>query len=81
MKGKIIAGAIGNCVHVAGVVRFLKLAQELGYEVRFLGAAVPVDEFIQEIKAYKPDIVGLSYRLTPEVAEKLLQDFKAKMGE
>jgi len=80
MKGKIIAGAIGNCVHVAGVVRFLTLAEELGYDVRFLGAAVPVDEFIKEIKAYEPDIVGLSYRLTPEVAEKLLQDFKAKMG-
>ena len=81
MKGKIIAGAIGNCVHVAGVVRFLNLAQELGYEVRFLGAAVPVDEFIQEIHDYEPDIVGLSYRLTPEVAERLLQDFKNKMGE
>jgi len=81
VKGKIIAGAIGNCVHVAGVVRFLNLAQELGYEVRFLGAAVPVDEFIQEIHDYEPDIVGLSYRLTPEVAERLLQDFKNKMGE
>lgn len=81
MKGKIIAGAIGNCVHVAGVVRFLKLAQELGYETRFLGAAVPIDEFIREIQAYQPDIVGLSYRLTPEVAEKLFIDFKIKMGE
>lgn len=81
MKGRIIAGAIGNCVHVAGVVRFLKLAEELGCETRFLGAAVPIDEFIHEIQAYQPDIVGLSYRLTPEVAEKLLQDFKTKMGE
>jgi len=81
MKGKIIAGAIGNCVHVAGVVRFLKLAQELGYEARFLGAAVPIDEFIREIQEYQPDIVGLSYRLTPEVAEKLFIDFKTKMGE
>ncbi|NLL66532.1 MAG: cobalamin B12-binding domain-containing protein [Clostridiaceae bacterium] len=81
MKGKIIAGAIGNCVHVAGVVRFLKLAEEMGYETRFLGAAVPVDEFIREIRAFEPDIIGLSYRLTPEVAEKLLQDFKMKIGE
>lgn len=81
MKGKIIAGAIGNCVHVAGVVRFLKLAEELDYETRFLGAAVPVDDFIKEIQDYKPDIVGLSYRLTPEVAEKLMQDFMMKIGE
>ena len=56
-------------------------AGQTGYETRFLGAAVPVDEFIREIKAYDPDIVGLSFRLTPEVAEKLLQDFKTKMGE
>ncbi len=81
MKGKVIAGAMGSCVHVAGVVKFLKMAEELGYETRFLGAAVPVDEFIREIEAYDPDIVGLSYRLTPEVAEKLLNDLKAKMGE
>jgi methylmalonyl-CoA mutase cobalamin-binding subunit len=81
MKGKIIAGAMGNCVHVAGVVRFLTLAEELGYETRFLGAAVPVDEFIREIKEFDPDIIGLSFRLTPEVAGKLIEDFKAKMGE
>ncbi len=81
MKGKVIAGALGSCVHVAGVVRFLTLAEELGYETRFLGAAVSVDDFIKDIRAFDPDIVGLSYRLSPEAAEKLLQDFKSKAGE
>ncbi|MFA5636759.1 MAG: cobalamin B12-binding domain-containing protein [Anaerovoracaceae bacterium] len=81
MKGRVLAGAIGNCVHVAGVVRFLKLAEELGYETRFLGAAVPVDTFIEEIRDFGPDIVGISYRLTPEVAQNLLEDFKAKINE
>lgn len=81
MKGKIIAGALGSCVHVAGIVGFLKLAEESGYETRFLGAAVPVDAFIDEIRKFQPDIVGLSYRLTPEAGGRLLNDFRVKAGD
>ncbi|MGB9876200.1 MAG: cobalamin B12-binding domain-containing protein [bacterium] len=73
---KVIAGAIGNCIHIAGVVNFLRLAENLGYETFFLGPAVPVDEFIKAIEELEPDIVGVSYRLTPEVAESLLSEFK-----
>lgn len=80
MKKRIIAGALGSCVHVAGVVRFLNLAEELGYETRFLGAAVPVDEFIREIKEFKPDIAGLSYRLSPAAGENILKDFNKKIA-
>lgn len=81
MAPKIIAGAIGNCVHVAGIVQFLKIAEEIGYETHFLGAAVSVDEFINAVNRYKPDMVGVSFRLTPEVGEKLLEDFKRKLGQ
>ncbi|NLC83783.1 MAG: cobalamin B12-binding domain-containing protein, partial [Ruminococcaceae bacterium] len=80
MKGKILAGALGNCVHVAGVVSILRQAEELGYETVFLGAAVPVDEFIEAIHEHDPDIVGVSYRLSPEVAESLLADFADKLS-
>jgi len=80
MALKILAGAIGNCVHVAGVVQFLKIAEDIGYETYFLGAAVSVDDFVEAVRKYKPDIVGVSFRLTPEVAEKLLEDFKNKLG-
>ena len=79
MTEKIIAGAIGNCVHVAGVYGFLRLAEELGYDTEFLGAAVYVDQFVTAIRELDPDIVGVSYRLTPEVAERVLQDLKAKL--
>lgn len=80
MRGKVLAGAIGSCVHVAGIVRFLKLAEDSGYQTRFLGAAVSTEEFIKEIEAFDPDIVGLSYRLSPQVAEKILLDFREKAG-
>jgi len=77
----IIAGAIGNCVHVAGVVQFLKIAEDLGFRTYFLGAAVSVDKFIEAIHKYQPDLVGVSYRLTPEVCGKLLADFQEKLGQ
>jgi len=65
-KKKIIGASVGNCVHVAGVVHFLNLAEDEGYETIFLGPAVSVDALLDCIKENKPDMVGLGYRLTPE---------------
>ena len=45
-KRKILAAALGNCVHVAGVLHFLNLARQSGYETVFLGPAVEVDRLI-----------------------------------
>lgn len=81
MSRIIIAGALGNCVHVAGVVRFLAAAEQLGYETCFLGAAVPVEEFVEAVLRYDPEIVGISYRLTPEVGERLLSDLRTRLEE
>ena len=79
MERAIVAGAIGNCVHVAGVLGFLDVAEDLGYRTEFLGAAVPVSAFVEAIKQHDPEIVGVSYRLTPEVAEPLLAELRAKL--
>ncbi len=75
----VIAGALGNCVHVAGVVNFLSIAQRLGYRTEFLGAAVPVEKFVEAIRERDPDLVGVSYRLTPEVAGRLLKDLRWRL--
>jgi len=79
MKGRIVAGAIGNCVHVAGVYQFLRTAEEMGYETVFLGAAVSEDDFVDAIRTHAPDLVGVSYRLTPEVGRDLLRSFEARI--
>jgi hypothetical protein len=71
----IVAGALGECVHVAGVLRFLKLAEEAGWRTVFLGPAVSIESFIKAINHEKADLVGVSYRLTPETGERLLGDF------
>ncbi len=42
MRERLILGAaIGDCVHVAGVVNFLNLAEQVGFRTVMLGPAVP----------------------------------------
>ncbi len=71
----VIAGALGECVHVAGVSNFLRLAEAAGWRTIFLGPAVPIEEFLETARQEKADLVGVSYRLTPETGERLLGEF------
>lgn len=71
----VVAGALGECVHVAGVFRFLQLAEKAGWRTVFLGPAVDVETFIETARKEKADLVGVSYRLTPETGERLLGEF------
>ncbi|MGI1691558.1 cobalamin-dependent protein [Thermoanaerobacter uzonensis] len=79
MKKLIVAAAIGNCVHVAGVYNFLRFAEQQGYETVFLGPAVPIKKLIETVKEHKPEIVGVSFRLTPSALEKLLEELKREI--
>lgn len=74
MKGSILGASIGNCVHVAGIMHFLQLAEQEGYHTTFLGPAVPVERLFNEIRAEKPDMVSISYRLTPANVIPLLDE-------
>lgn len=76
---KVIAASIGNCVHVAGIMNFLYLAEHERYATRFLGAAVSIDKLLEAVKEEKPDYVGVSYRLTPEPLKKVLVELKEKI--
>ncbi len=71
----VVAGALGECVHVAGVLNFLRLAEAAGWRTVFLGPAVPVTELLAAARREQADMVGVSYRLTPETGERLLGDF------
>jgi len=70
---------IGNCVHVAGVMNFSALAEREGYEVDFMGISLPVDDVIENVKRSDPDVIGLSYRLSPEPLEAILNELKEKL--
>jgi len=71
----VVAGALGECVHVAGVSNFLRLAESAGWRTIFLGPAVPIETFLEVARKEKADLVGVSYRLTPETGERLLAEF------
>jgi len=77
MERLVLGGALGECAHVAGVVNFLRLAEEEGWKTFYLGPAVGIERFIEEIKIRDPELVAVSYRLTPETGEALLKKFIA----
>ncbi|MBC8591048.1 cobalamin B12-binding domain-containing protein [Wansuia hejianensis] len=76
---KIIGATLGNCVHVAGTMNFLNLAEKENYNTEFVGIGVSIDELIQIIEDRKPDTVGLSFRLTPEPLNNILEELKKKI--
>jgi methylmalonyl-CoA mutase cobalamin-binding subunit len=71
----VVAGALGECVHVAGVSNFLRLAESAGWQTVFLGPAVPVCDFLRAAREHQATLIGVSYRLTPETGERLLAEF------
>ncbi|SHK17999.1 cobalamin B12-binding domain-containing protein [Paramaledivibacter caminithermalis] len=76
---KFLGAAIGNCVHVGGVVNFLRLVEEEGHKTEFLGAAVSIDRLINAVLEKKPDVVSIGFRLTPESVVPLLNQLQNKI--
>ncbi len=77
----VVACALGECVHVAGVSNFLRLAESAGWKTVFLGPAVPIEEVLRVAREHKADLVGVSYRLTPETGVRLLGEFAEAASE
>jgi hypothetical protein len=63
----------------------MQIAQKQGYKTTFLRPPNTIENIITEIERIDPDIVGLSYRLTPNVAveivSKLIDKITPKMKE
>jgi len=74
-KKTVVAGALGECVHVAGVMKFIRIAEEAGWRTIFLGPSVSISDFLAAAEKENADLVGVSYRLTPETGERLLGEF------
>ena len=79
-KQNLILGVcLGECVHVAGIMNFLRLADSLGYQTKLLGSAVSIQDFVSALQEYKPDIAAISYRLTPQTAKNLFHDLNEEL--
>jgi methylmalonyl-CoA mutase cobalamin-binding subunit len=77
----IIGAAIGGCVHVGGLHHFLELAEAEGFSTISLGPAVPVRQLVKTVREKKPQIVAVSYRLTPETAITLFNELRNEISE
>jgi trimethylamine corrinoid protein len=63
-RGKVLIGTVEGDIHDIGkdIVSFLLDVD--GFEVRNIGIDVPPGKFVEEIKDFKPQVVGLSGLLT-----------------
>ncbi|MFW6288056.1 MAG: cobalamin B12-binding domain-containing protein, partial [bacterium] len=77
----ILAASIGKCVHVAGVLNFLRLAEEYGYKTKFLGPAVNIRYLLDAVEETNPCMVAVGYRLTAEAGYRILKNLKNAVFE
>lgn len=77
----MIVASIGNCVHAAGIYNFSVMARHEGYNVEYMGSAVPLKELVGGIIEFEPHIVALSYRLSEEGAFYLLKELEGIIKE
>ncbi len=75
-KRLVLGAAIGQCVHIAGLSHFLRLCEEEGFATLSLGPATSVARLLDRIEELSPEIVAVSFRLTPEDLVPLLEELK-----
>jgi methylmalonyl-CoA mutase cobalamin-binding subunit len=73
---RVLAACLGDCVHVAGATRFLCAAEDLGHQTHFTGPATDLETLIEAARDFDPDIIGISYRLTPDNLRLLLRELR-----
>jgi len=62
--GKVVIGTVYGDIHDIGKNLVKTFLEANGFEVIDLGADVPVEKFVEAVKQYNPDIVGMSALLT-----------------
>jgi len=62
--GKVVIGTVEGDLHDIGKNIVITLLSASGFEVIDLGVDVSADKFVEAVKQYKPDIVGMSALLT-----------------
>jgi len=66
-KGKVVIGTVKGDVHDIGKNLVIALLECAGFEVLDLGVDVPSEVFVEKIREYKPQIVGMSGLLTASI--------------
>ena len=66
-KGKVVIGTVKGDIHDIGKNLVMALWECAGFEVLDLGVDIAPEVFVEKIKEYKPQIVGMSGLLTASI--------------
>jgi 5-methyltetrahydrofolate--homocysteine methyltransferase len=69
MAVKVIIGTVKGDLHDIGKNLVIMMLEGGGFEVVDLGIDVPADKFVEAIRTYQPQVVGLSALLTTTMRE------------
>ena len=75
------AASIGDCIHVAGIFNFFKLAESAGWETQFIGSAKSPEEIAIWTRENRPHVLAIGYRLDPSAASRLIQRLVKALDE
>lgn len=67
MAKRILISTLADDPHTQGLFKFTRLAREAGYEVLALSPGSSHGMILEGIRSFDPELVGFSYRLSPEV--------------
>jgi 5-methyltetrahydrofolate--homocysteine methyltransferase len=78
--GKILIGTVRGDLHDIGKNMVATMLRGVGFEIRDLGINIRMEDFVEQVAAYKPDILGLSALLTTTMPEmgRVIQALKAR---
>ena len=62
--GRVLLGTVKGDLHDIGKNLVGMMCEGAGFEVKDIGKDISPEEFVQEIKAYEPDVLGMSALLT-----------------
>lgn len=62
--GRVVIGTVYGDIHDIGKNLVAAILEANGFEVIDLGVDVPIEKFVEAVKKYKPDILGMSALLT-----------------
>jgi len=77
IQGKILLGTVEGDLHDIGKNMAATTLSGLGFEVRDIGVDVPSAQFVEEVREYEPDILGLSGILIPIAATAMRKTVEA----
>jgi 5-methyltetrahydrofolate--homocysteine methyltransferase len=64
LAGKVLLGTVKGDLHDIGKNLVAMMCEGAGFEVKDLGKDVEPDTFVEEVKNFEPDVVGMSALLT-----------------